>query len=66
MSKLKIIKNVSKTPCYCCTDGLCGKARPRKSCPGCKGTGKYNETHYLHIVTDNKGNKIAIDGDTVK
>jgi hypothetical protein len=61
MVKLKVIKKIIKTPCYCCNEGLYGNARPRKSCPACKGTGKYPETFYYHIY---KGQ--CFTGDTIK
>ena len=61
MSKLKIIKKIIKTPCYCCNEGLYGKATPRKNCSVCKGTGKYREYHYTIIY-----NKQAFDMDTIK
>jgi hypothetical protein len=59
--KLEVIKKISPTLCYCCSEGLCGKPRAKKGCPACKGTGKYKEYHYIMIV----GN-IAFDGDTLK
>jgi len=63
--KLEVIKKVVKTPCYCCNEGRYGNARPRKNCPECKGTGKYSETMYYHIVTIN-GQKMCFSGDTIK
>ena len=66
MTKLKVIKKIIKTLCYCCNEGLYGKARPRKNCPACKGSGKYPETFYYHIYKNKKGQLIAIDGDTIK
>jgi hypothetical protein len=61
MSKLKVLKQVSLMECYCCSKGLYGKPIPRKQCPTCKGTGKFEEYHYIHIL-----GKFAIDGDTLK
>jgi Zn finger protein HypA/HybF involved in hydrogenase expression len=65
-NKLEVIKKRVTSPCYCCNKGLYGKARPRKNCPSCKGTGLYVENHYYHIVTNKKGQKYCIDGDTIK
>lgn len=64
--KLEVIKIVAKTPCYCCTSGLCGKARPRKTCTECKGTGKYSEAQYYHIYIDKNGQRCCFDGETIK
>jgi DnaJ-class molecular chaperone len=54
MPKLEIIRKVDTQVCWAC-DGA------GKGCKVCKGTGKWKETHYIHIV----GN-LAIDGDTIK
>ncbi len=62
---MKVIKKVAKTPCYCC-DKIGGIPVPRSKCKVCKGTGKYKETTYYHIVTDKNGNKYCFDGDTIK
>ena len=59
--KPQITKITTKLPCYCCTEGLHGKARPRKGCKACGGTGKYDEYHY--IISDGKN---AVDCDTLK
>ena len=66
MKNLKVIKKIVKTPCYCCNEGLYGKARPRKSCPSCKGTGKYPESIYYHNYKDKTGQLICFCGDTLK
>lgn len=66
MPKLKVIKKIIKTPCYCCNEGLYGKAKPQKGCPSCKGTGKYPETFYYHIYTGKDGKRYCIDGDSIK
>lgn len=66
MNKLTVIKKIIKTPCYCCNEGLYGKAKPRKNCRECKGTGRYPETFYYHIYRDKKGNKYCFSGDTIK
>jgi hypothetical protein len=58
--KLKVIKKIVKTPCYCCSS-VGGKPTSRNKCKVCNGTGKYKESHYYHIF----GNQ-CIDGDTVK
>ena len=63
---LEVIKQIATTPCYCCRKSIRGKAVPRKGCPACNGTGFYAETHYTMIVTDKKGQKYALDGDTIK
>ena len=60
-NKLEVIKIITPTPCYCCNEGLYGKARATKGCTACDGTKEYKETHYIHII-----NGIAIDGDLVK
>jgi hypothetical protein len=61
MNKLKVMKKVTKTPCYCCSNSLYGKAKPRKNCKECHGTGKYKEYIYYHIA-----NGICFSGDTIK
>ena len=58
--KLKVIKKIIKTSCYCCSP-VGGKPVPKKDCKTCNGTGQYKDKHYIHII----GNQ-AIDGDTIK
>ena len=64
-NKLEVIKQKITSPCYCCTESQCGKARPRKGCLACKGTGIYKENHYIFITTNSKGQQFAIDSDTL-
>ena len=59
MKKLKVIKTMTLTPCYCCNPH--GTATKRSICKVCKGTRQYKEYHYYHII----GN-VAYDGDTLK
>lgn len=66
MNKIKIIKQKTKNPCYCCTESLHGKTKKRIKCKTCNGTGFYIETHYIIITIDKKGHQYAIDGDTIK
>jgi DnaJ-class molecular chaperone len=63
---LEVIKQITTSPCYCCNRSIKGKTIAKKNCKACNGTGFYIENHYLHIVTDKKGNKYCFDGDTVK
>jgi DnaJ-class molecular chaperone len=60
MTKLKIIKKVIKSPCYCCSV-IGGNPVPQKECKTCNGTGIYKENFYYHII-----NGQCIDGDTIK
>ena len=62
---MKIIKKTVKTPCYCCSR-IGGKPTPRNRCKVCKGTGKYNETTYYHIITTKSGKQICFSADTLK
>lgn len=57
MKNLKVTKKTMKATCWVC--------RGRK-CKACHYTGKWEESIYYHIVTDKKGNKYCIDGDTIK
>lgn len=63
---MKIIKKISKSPCYCCNKGLFGIKIARKTCKACNGTGQYSESQYYHIIEDNRGNKYCFDGETLK
>jgi len=60
MKKLKVIKKITKSSCYCCSN-IGGKPIPQKECKVCNGTGKYSESHYIFIY-----GKYAIDADTLK
>jgi hypothetical protein len=63
---MKVIKKEFKYPCYCCRQSIRGKTTPRKTCQACNGTGFFKDEIYYHIITDKKGNKYCLDGDTVK
>ena len=54
---ITIKKKTIKTTCWVCKG---------RGCKTCHYSGKWNETIYLHTITDKQGNKICIDGDTVK
>jgi len=60
MNKLKVIKKIIKTSCYCCSS-VGGKPIPQKECNTCNGTGIYKDYHYIFIT-----GKYAIDSDTLK
>jgi len=66
MKKLKVIKKLTYTPCYACNEGLYGKAKSRKKCKACKGTGRYREYMYYHIYKDKNGQEICFLEDTIK
>lgn len=54
---LKVIKKTIKQSCWICKG---------KKCKACHNTGNWEESIYYHIVTDKKGNKYCISGDTIK
>jgi len=64
--KLQVIKKVLEYPCYCCRPSIRGKTAKRKDCLVCDRTGQYKDEIYYHVVTDKKGNKICLDGDSIK
>jgi len=66
MKNLEIIKKELKYPCYCCRQSIRGKTVPRIQCKACNGTGFFKDEVYFHIVTDKKGNKYCLDGDSLK
>jgi hypothetical protein len=51
---------------YAVGTGVKRKDALKKLCTTCKGTGKYKATFYHHVAETPDGQKIAIDGDTVK
>ena len=60
MKKLKVIKKVLESSCYCCSN-VGGKPFPQKECKVCNGTGIFKENYYYHIY---KG--MAFGCDTIK
>ena len=63
MKKLKVIKTMTLTPCYCCNPH--GTATKRSICKVCKGTRQYKEYHYYHIYIGKNGQRYCIDKDTL-
>jgi len=64
MKKLKVIKKIIKSSCYCCST-IGGRPIPQKECKTCDGTGFYKENYYTFITTNSKGQRFAIDSDTL-
>jgi len=67
-NKVEILRNANTSICWTC-EGLRAIYNKKKDtidiCPTCNGTGIFVETHYYHIFIDKKGNKCAIDSDTL-
>ncbi len=63
MKNFEVIPNHNTLDCWTC-DGK-GKVDD-KTCPTCKGTGKWIETSYHMIYTTKSGQKIGFQGDTIK
>lgn len=62
---LEVLREVTETPCYCCSN-IGGKPVKRAKCKICNGTGKYKESQYYHIYTQKDGTKMCIDGELLK
>lgn len=72
MSKVKFIDKSSYAKCYICGGTGIKDVKNLKNitncptCKTCKGTGKYKKDNYILIATDNKGQKIAFQVDSLK
>ena len=71
MSKVEFLDKSRSSKCWACggtgiKDGEIINLTKCEKCKTCKGTGKWIETNYLLIATDNKGQKIAFSVDGIK
>jgi len=64
MPKLKAIKKIIKSPCYCCNPT--GKSTKKSGCKICHTTRQYKDYHYYYIYIGQDGKKYCIDGDSLK
>lgn len=71
MSKVEFLDRSKSSKCYICGGTGIKDVENLKNitkcpiCTACKGTGKYKKDNYILIATDNKGQKIAFQVDSL-